>query len=151
MLVGKLNTLLGTVNRLKSYTPTVKGQTGSPPKGTDRVDISEAAMQKLPSDFAQRTMSQFKSALVDTLSVKTNSPTDVIYDVMAGPIEQFISEMFAPLEPELKKEFMADFTSLSKVSGGLVSESLVNDAFGGGSDSFPQMIEQISRELNSHF
>ena len=151
MLVGNLNTLLGTVNRLKSDTSTIKAQTANRPQATDRVDISEAARQKLPTDFAQQTMARFKSALVDTLSVKTNSPADIIYDVMAGPIEQFISEMFAPLEPELKKEFMTDFTSLSKVSGGLVSQSLVKDAFGGSADGFPQMIEQISQALNSRF
>ena len=96
-------------------------------------------------------MASFKSALVETLSVKTNSPTDIIYDVMAGPIEQFISDMFAPLEPDLKQKFMTDFTSLSKVSGGLVSESLVKDAFGGEARGFPQMIEQISQALNSNF
>jgi len=149
MLVGNLNTLLGTVNRLKSDTSTTKGQTGSSKQATDRVDISEAARQKIPTDFAQQTMARFQSALVDTLSVKTDSPAGRIYDVMEGPIEQFISELFAPLEPELKKEFMADFTSLSKVSGGLVSESLVRDAFG-ETEGFPQMIEQISQALNRY-
>lgn len=151
MLVGHLNAILGTVNRLKNDTTTIKSQSGSNVQATDRVDISQAAREKLPTDFALQTMARFKSALVDTLSVKSNSPTNVIYDIMPGPIQQFIKEMFAPLELDTKKEFMADFTSLSKVSGGLVSEALINDAFGGSSGSFPQMIEQISRELNSHF
>ena len=151
MLVGNLNTLLGTFNRLQSDPTTIKSQTGSNIQATDRVDISQAAREKLPTDFAQQTMSRFKSALVDTLSVKANSPTDIIYDIMPGPIQQFINEMFAPLELVTKKEFMADFTSLSKVSGGLVSESLVKDAFGGSADGFPQMIEEISQALNSHF
>jgi len=151
MLVGKLNTLLGTVTRLKSDSAVKKGQTDNRTQTTDRVDISEAARQKIPTNFAQKTMAEFKSALVETLSVKTDSPADRIYDVMEGPIEQFISELFAPLEPEVKNEFMAEFTSLSKVSGGLVSESLVRDAFGGGTDGFPQMIEQISQALNSRF
>lgn len=149
MLAEKLNSLLGTFNRLKTGTTVKKNQTDSPAQAVDRVDISEAARDKLPTDFAVQTMAQFKSALVETLNVKSGSPLDSIYDVMEGPIEQFIGELFAPLEPELKKEFMSEFTTLSKVSGGLVSESLVRDAFG-GTGGFPQMIEQISQALNSH-
>lgn len=150
MLVGKLNSLLGTVTRLKSDSAVKKSQPDNRVPIFDRVDISEAAREKIPIGLAQKTMAQFQAALVDSLSVKTNSSADRIYDVMAGPIEKFISELFAPLEPDVKKEFMAKFTSLSRVSGGLVSESLVRDAFG-KTDGFPQMIEQISQALNRHF
>ena len=149
MLVGKLNSLLGNVTRLKSGQAFRKDNPDGRVPTLDRVDISEAAKEKIPVTLALKTMSQFKAALVDTLSVKTDYPADRIYDVMEGPIDQFIRELFAPLAPEPKKEFMAEFTRLSKVSDGLVPESLIRDAFG-GTKGFPRMIEQISEALNRH-
>lgn len=149
MLVGKLNSLLGNVTRLKSGQAFRRDNPDSRAPALDRVDISKAAKEKIPATLALKTMAQFKSALVDTLSVKTDSPVERIYDVMEGPIDQFIRELFAPLAPEPKQEFMAEFTRLSKVSDGLVPESLIRDTFG-GTEGFPQMIEQISEALNRH-
>ena len=149
MLAGKLNSLLGNVTRLKSGPAVKKDNLDRRVPASDRVDISQAAKEKIPVTLALKTMAQFQAALVDTLSVKTNSPADRIYDVMEGPIDQFIRELFAPLAPAAKKEFMAEFTRLSKVSDGLVPESLIRDAFG-DTQGFPQMIEQISRALNRH-
>lgn len=149
MLVGKLNSLLGNVTRLKSGPAVKRDNIDSRVPSLDRVDISKAAKEKIPVTLALKTMAQFQSALVDSLSVKTNYPADRIYDVMEGPIDQFIRKQFAPLAPEPKKEFMAEFTRLSKVSDGLVPESLIRDAFG-DAQGFPRMIEQISRELNRY-
>lgn len=150
MLVGNLNAILGTVNRLKSDTTAIKGQIDSRPQATDTVDISAAAKSKLPVGMAQQAMLDFNSALVATLSASGSDPLADLYNLAGTPVDGFIKGRFADLNSETKQEFMALFTGLSQTAGGLVPEQLVSETFG-GTGGFPQMIDQISQSLNRYF
>lgn len=150
MLVGNLNTILGTVNRLKSDTSTIKIQTDSRPQATDRVDISDIAKAKIPLGMAQQAMLDFNSALIETLSVSGSDPLADLYNLVGTPVDGFIKGRFSDLNSETKQEFMALFTGLSQTAGGLVPEQLLSETFG-ATGGFPQMIDQISRSLNRYF
>ena len=150
MLTGKINSLLGTINRLKAqaYPKEAASNLGYQP--ADKVDISAAAKSKLPVGMAQQAMLDFNSALIETLSVSGSDPLADLYDLTNSPVDRFIRGRFADLNSETKQEFMDLFTRLSQTSGGLVPQQLVGATFG-TSGGFPQMIDQISQNLNRYF
>jgi hypothetical protein len=149
MLVGKLNLLLGTLNRLKAETSPEKTGKELLNLNADRVDISEDARQKITVETAQKVMAQFKSALIETISVKGGGPLDSLYDLTGAPLDVFIRDRFARLDADAKKGFMEEFSKLSKTSAGLLPATLIRDTFG-TAGGFPQMIEQISKSLNRY-
>ena len=150
MLVGNLNAILGTVNRLKSDTTAIKGQIDSRPQATDTVDISAAAKSKLPVGMAQQAMLDLNSALIETITAKGSDPLADLYNLTNTPVDGFIKGRFANLNSETKQEFMNLFSQLSHTSGGLVPEGLLGETFG-TTGGFPQMIDQISKSLNRYF
>lgn len=150
MLTGKINALLGTVNRLKAQAYPKEAALNPGYQPTDKVDISIAAKSKLPVGMAQQAMLDFNSALIDTLSTSGRDPLAGLYNLVGSPVDGFIKGRFADLNSETKQEFMVLFTGLSQTAGGLVPEQLVSKTFG-TSGGFPQMIDQISQSLNRYF
>ena len=150
MLTGKINSLLGTINRLKAQAYPKEAVPNPVYQPADTVDISAAAKSKLPLGMAQQAMLDFNSALVETLSASGSDPLSGLYDLTGSPVDRFIRSRFADLNSETKQEFMNLFTTMSQTSGGLVPQQLVGETFG-TTGGFPQMINQISQSLNRYF
>lgn len=116
----------------------------------DNVDISPMGGLQRMSVAAEGMMSEFKTALVNSIpGYKSGSAMGELSSISGTPLDSFIKTRFANTSPETKKEFMNYFDGLSKTSGGLVSSKVVTQAFG-SSNGFASMISTISNSLSKY-
>lgn len=117
---------------------------------SDKVDLSSQSGKMQAVAAAQKAMADFKSSLVDTLTNGGIANKQGLISLPGTPLDTFTRTKFANLTQDTKKEFMDIFSSLSKTSGGLATESLINQTFGNSGGGFGQMITQITENMNKY-
>lgn len=160
MKINSYDGLLGKAEALKpgrtnSAKPKVPGTQPDATGGAgrfveDKVDLSPLSGLQRMSVAAEGMMSEFKSALVQSIpGYQAGSAMGDLNSLLGTPLDSFIKTRFADTSPETKHEFMNYFDGLSKTSGGLVSSKLVSQAFG-SSNGFASMISTITNSLSRY-
>ncbi len=107
---------------------------------------------KAPSASAikdqQAALANFKQSLIGTISGGL-SQSGGVYALAGTPVDKFITKDFANMPQKSKQEFMKMYASLSKVSGGLVPQEVVNQTFGTQPGGYSSLISQIGAKFGT--